>query len=78
MERQTYAELTCAQIKALAEFFDLDVTEKEGFDPDRKVIISHAEIPAYPDEGLPQYSGQIAYAENDLEDSQYGVLQLEE
>jgi mevalonate kinase len=78
MERKTYAELNCSQIKALAEFFDLDVTEKEGFSAERKAIISHAEIPAFPDEGLPEYSGLVAYAENDLEDSQYGVLQLEE
>lgn len=77
MERSPYAQLTCDQIKALAEFFDLAVTEKEGFNADRKVVLTLAEIPAFPDSDLPEYSGLIAYAEDDLEESQYGVLQLE-
>jgi len=78
MQRSSYVQLTCAQIKALAEFFDLDVTEKEGFQADRKAVISHADIPAFPDADLPEYSGLIAYEEEGPEESQYGVLQLGE
>lgn len=78
MKHSPYVKLSCAQIKALAEFFDLGVTEKEGFNADRKVVLTHAEIPAFPESDLPKYSGLIAYEEDDMEASQYGVLQLED